>query len=257
MTKNSFTSFLSVVAVFCLQDLVNAEYCPDNVIAGECFRERIVPYAIGATTVGFVFGIFLLVLSLCLFCKTKVKSGAIDWVHSKEPIDWVRRVQDLGTENNGHQFEPRKQGLGDDKPPPAMPRHFVSDRSLYSERGATSAYPSSNASDIVSAMDEIEDEEYRSPTGYFWDTSGGTGAIVGRTPGSNYNGDHPPVTSFGGATRHPPAPDTFVGRDLALFEKEKGSEYAETTSSQQNVRSAQILHHKKNMENPSRRSSYR
>ena len=150
----------------------------------------------------------------------------------------------------------RKQGLGDSKPPSAMPRHFVSDRSLYSERGTTSAYPSSNASDIVSAMDEIEDEESRAEGGYYWAPSpgaGGDAAIVGRAPGASYNGDHPRITSFGNASGHLPAPDTIVGRVPALFEKEKGSEYAETTSSLQNVRSAQILHHKKKMENPSSR----
>ena len=60
---------------------------------------------IGATTAGFVFGFFLLILSLCLFCNTKVKNGDIDWVHDREPSNWVRDIQ--GTVNNGHEFEPR------------------------------------------------------------------------------------------------------------------------------------------------------
>ena len=65
------------------------------------------PLVIGATTAGFVFGIILLILSLCLFYQTKVKDSEIDWVHDKEPSDWVRNVQSFGIVNNGHHSEPR------------------------------------------------------------------------------------------------------------------------------------------------------
>lgn len=69
--------------------------------------ENIVPFVIGTTAAGFVFGIFLLILSLCLFYKTKVKDSEIDWVHDNEPSDWVRNVQSIGIVNNGHHFESR------------------------------------------------------------------------------------------------------------------------------------------------------
>ena len=49
------------------------------------------------------------------------------------------------------------------------PQHFVSDRSLYSERATTSAFPaSSNASEIMNAIDGIEDEEAHPSSGYHW-----------------------------------------------------------------------------------------
>ena len=153
-----------------MQGGVNAEYCRDDITAGKCFNEDIVPFVIGTTASGCVFGFLLLILSLCLFCKTRVKNGEIDWVHDREPSDWVR---DVGMINTGLHMEPRKQGLGDDKP-----QYYVSDRSLYSER-ATSAFPSSNASDIMSAMDDINDDESKAPSGYYWAYGGASG---GATP---------------------------------------------------------------------------
>ena len=95
----------------------------------------------------------------------------------------------------------RKSGLGDNKP-----KHFVTERSLYSEHATTSAFPSSNASDIMSAVDEIQDDESRAPSGYYW------------TYGSTHAGTLP--------------------------QKEKTSKY-ETITSSKTIHSAQILHHKK------------
>ncbi len=121
--------------------------------------------------------------------------------------------------------------MGDNKP-----RHFVSDRSLYSER-ASSAFPSSNASDIMSAMDEIEDEEPRAPSGYYWAHGDAHTSAYGSARGGSVYGSSAYAGPYGGA--HGDAHG-----DGSLPQKERGSEY-ETITSSKSVHSAQILRHKK------------
>ena len=117
----------------------------------------------------------------------------------------------------------RKQGLGDDKP-----QYYVSDRSLYSER-ATSAFPSSNASDIMSAMDDINDDESKAPSGYYWayrgasggatpsrDTYGGDKLAAGAADGHTHGGRTLSSDMLNGDTRatHVPRGDTLDGGPL-------------------------------------------
>jgi hypothetical protein len=171
----------------------------------------------------------------------------------------------------------RKPGLGD-----AKPQYFVSDRSLYSER-ATTAFPSSNASDIMSAMDDLHDEESQAPSGYYWAYGGASGA--GNAPNRGVGGKHaagvPSAHPHDGRTLSadmlsddklttgiPSAGildggkfggDTFGASggvpvdvhaeyfhhdDVDLPRKEKHLDYATITSSK-TVQSAQILNHRK------------
>lgn len=160
------TSLLWIFLLLILTNAeVNADFCPDNLPAGKCFDEKLIPMALGAIVTGFVFGIFIVSFGLFLLCKSKVKKkDTIPWVHQREPTNWSRDCQDIGIDNRLYKHErERYPGLGDNRP-----QHFVSDESFYLER-ETALSPSAQNSHVMDALDSLEDENNPIKTSdYHW-----------------------------------------------------------------------------------------